>query len=288
MRLPLKGTDYACTTLNPSMEKLEQTFLGAMEPSIRMRAVNAMLGDGTITQANSFDPSLVRKFFQGFGRALGEKGWSYSEVSSSETEDLHRLFFQVTKEIDKYHLSGYFGVQYHALPYYRVDKRVIDIQKELSRIADEAGAVFTEMTGAADKALKLELEKKGIADLEFQDLFTKMFDDEKLVEELDSKAAAVEQNYPRFEEIRSRKTALFAELNDLLIYLYQTSPVLVDHNRQMQGEEGVTTYFDLEVMKNKKTRARDAFIDSSKITDRWADRLAKEIESVELSLKEQA
>jgi hypothetical protein len=115
-----------------------------------------------------------------------------------------------------------------------------------------------------------------------------MFDDEKLVEELDSKAAAVEQNYPRFEEIRSRKTALFAELNDLLIYLYQTSPVLVDHNRQMQGEEGVTTYFDLEVMKNKKTRARDAFIDSSKITDRWADRLAKEIESVELSLKEQA
>jgi hypothetical protein len=56
----------------------------------------------------------------------------------------------------------------------------------------------------------------------------------------------------------------------------------------MQGEEGVTTYFDLEVMKNKKTRARDAFIDSSKITDRWADRLAKEIESVELSLKEQA
>lgn len=284
----MKGTDYACTTLNPSMEKLEQTFLGAMEPSIRMRAVNAMLGDGTITQANSFDPSLVRKFFQGFGRALGEKGWSYSEVSSSETEDLHRLFFQVTKEIDKYHLSGYFGVQYHALPYYRVDKRVIDIQKELSRIADEAGAVFTEMTGAADKALKLELEKKGIADLEFQDLFTKMFDDEKLVEELDSKAAAVEQNYPRFEEIRSRKTALFAELNDLLIYLYQTSPVLVDHNRQMQGEEGVTTYFDLEVMKNKKTRARDAFIDSSKITDRWADRLAKEIESVELSLKEQA
>jgi hypothetical protein len=288
MRLPLKGTDYACTTLNPSMEKLEQTFLGAMEPSIRMRAVNAMLGDGTITQANSFDPSLVRKFFQGFGRALGEKGWSYSEVSSSETEDLHRLFFQVTKEIDKYHLSGYFGVQYHALPYYRVDKRVIDIQKELSRIADEAGAVFTEMTGAADKALKLELEKKGIADLEFQDLFTKMFDDEKLVEELDSKAASVEQNYPRFEEIRSRKTALFGELNDLLIQLYQTSPVLIDHNRQMQGEEGVTTYFDLEVVKNKKTRTREAYIDPSNITNRWADRLAGELESVELLLKKAA
>jgi hypothetical protein len=285
MRLPLKGTDYTCTVLNPSIAKLEQTFLSAIEPAIRMRAVSAMLGDGTVTQTNTFDPSEVRKLFQSLGRTLGEKGWSYSEVSSSETEDLHRLFFQVSKEVDKYHLSGYFGVQYHALPYYKVDKRVIEIQKELSRIADEAGTVFTEMTGAADKALRLELEKKGYADMEFQDLFTKMFDDEKLVNELDTKAAAIEQNYPRFEEIRNRKTALFGELNDLLIQLYQTSHVLIDHNRQMQGEEGVTTYFDLEVIKNKKNRTRDAYIDSAIITKQWADRLSKELAAVELSLK---
>ena len=182
-------------------------------------------------------------------------------------------------------MTGYFGVQFHALPYYRVDKRVMDIQKELLRIADEAGAVFGEMSGAADKALRLELEKKGYADLEFQELFTKMFDDENLVKELDNKASAVEQNFPKFEEIRKRKGVLFGELNDLLMYLYQTSPVVIDHNRQMQGEEGVTTYFDLEVIKNKKTKIRDAFIDPLKVTAEWADKLAEELQAIVLILR---
>ena len=65
------------------MDKIEQMFLNAIEPAIRMLPVNAMLGDGTITQTNTFDPSEVRKFFQSLGRNLGEKGWSYSEVSNS-------------------------------------------------------------------------------------------------------------------------------------------------------------------------------------------------------------
>ena len=285
MRLPLKGPGYTCDRLNPVIEDIQLAYLEAINPAIKLQSVNAMLGDGTITQTNTFDPANVRKFYQRIAKSLGENDWSNSEVASSETDDLHRLFFQVSKDFEKYHLTGYFGVQFHALPYYKVDKRVMEIQKELSRIADEAGVVFGEMSGAADKALRLELEKKGYADLEFQELFTKMFDDENLVKELDNKASAVEQNFPKFKEIRKRKGVLFGELNDLLMYLYQTSPVLIDHNRQMQGEEGVTTYFDLEVIKNKKTKIRDAFIDPAKVTADWADKLAEELEAIVLILR---
>jgi hypothetical protein len=285
MRLPLKGSGYSCDRLNPVIEDIQQAYLEAINPAIKLQSVYAMLGDGTITQTNTFDPANVRKFYQRIAKSLGENGWSNSEVASSETDDLHRLFFQVSKDFEKYHLTGYFGVQFHALPYYKVDKRVMEIQKELSRIADEAGVVFGEMSGAADKALRLELEKKGYADLEFQELFTKMFDDENLVKELDNKASAVEQNFPKFKEIRKRKGVLVGELNDLLMYLYQTSPVLIDHNRQMQGEEGVTTYFDLEVIKNKKTKIRDAFIDPAKVTAEWADKLTEELEAIVLILR---
>ena len=285
MRLPLKGTGNACDRLNPLIESVQLAYLEAIQPAIRLQSVNAMLGDGTITQTDTFDPANVRKFYQRLAMGFGEKRWHTSDIASSETEDLHRLFFQVSKDLEKYYLSGYFGIQFHALPYYKVDKRVIEIQKELSRIADEAGVVFGEMSGAADKALRLELEKKGYANLEFQELFTKMFDDEKLVQELDSKASAVEQNFPKFEEIRSRKAALFGELNDLLMHLYQTSPVLIDHNKQMQGEEGVTTFFDLEVIKNKKNRVREAFIDPANVTAEWADKLAEELGAVVLMLK---
>ena len=245
-----------------------------------MQGVNAMLGDGTVTQVNTFDPRKVQVFYRQLANFLEEQGWMTSEVSSSKTEDLHRLFFQCTKEIGKYYLSGYFGVQFHALPYYKVDRRVIEIQKELSKIAEDASSVFRTMSGAADKALHAELAQRGYAELEFQELFEKMFDDENLVKELDSKAGAVESRFPQFEQMRHKKGALFAELNDLLMELYQTSPVSIDFNRLMQGEEGVTTYFDIEVIKNMKTKKRDAYLETRAVSAEWVDKIAAELDRV--------
>jgi hypothetical protein len=283
VRAPLKGDDYFCRQVNVAAQKVEHAYLEAIGPATAMRKTSAMLGDGTVTQADTFDPQNVQAFYQRMANSL--KGWTFSGILKSATEDLHRLYCQFTKEAGKYHISGYFGVQFHVLPYYRVDKRVIEIQKELAKIADDATSVFKNMTGAADKALAAELEKHGYASLEFQELFTKMFDDEKLVQELDEKASAVESQFPEFEEMGRRKTRLFAELNDLLIELYQTSPVLIDYNRLMQGEEGVTSYFDIEVVKNKKTKAREAFLDTPKIKKDDADLVAAELGSFGKALK---
>lgn len=283
VRAPFKGEDYFCRQVNAAAQKVEQTFLEAIGPAIAMKKAGAMLGDGTVTQADTFDPQSVQMFYQHLANAL--EGWVFTGVLKSATEDLHRLYCQFTKEVDKYYISGYFGIQFHALPYYKVDKRVIEIQKELAKIADDATTVFKDMTGAADKALAAELEKRGYASMEFQELFTKMFDDEKLVAELDEKASAVENQFPEFNEMGKRKNRLFAELNDLLIELYQTSPVIIDYNRLMQGEEGVTTYFDIEVIKNKKTRARESYLDTPKIKKDAADLVAGELDSVARVLK---
>ena len=288
MRLPLKGTDYVCKRLNPAAEDVQKSYLDTIVPLITMRGANAMLGDGTVTQANTFDPAAVRKFYQRLAGHLTKEGWSCSQIATSDTDDLRRIFFQSSKEVGKHYLTGDFGLQYHALPYYKVDKRVIEIQKELAAMADRAGTVFGKMAGEADSEIRSELQKRGYAELEFQELFTKMFDDEKLVQELDSKAAAVEQKFSEFEDLKKRKAELFGELNDLLIEMYQTSPVAIDHNRQMQGEEGVTTYFDLESIKNKKTKSREAYIDPSRVTKDSADRLAKELAEVGLLIRKSA
>jgi hypothetical protein len=283
VRAPFKGDDYFCRQVNAAAQKVEQGYLEAIGPAIAARKANAMLGDGTVTQADSFDPQNVQAFYLRLANSL--KGWMFSGLQKSATEDLHRLYCQFTKEAGRYHISGYFGVQFHVLPYYRVDRRVMEVQKELAKIADDATSVFKNMTGAADKALAAELEKRGYASMEFQELFTKMFDDEKLVEELDEKASAVESQFPEFEEMGKRKNRLFAELNDLLIELYQTSPVSIDYNRLMQGEEGVTTYFDIETIKNKKTKAREAFLDTPKIKKDEADSVAAELDGVAKALK---
>lgn len=283
VRAPLKGDDYFCRQVNASAEKVQEAFLEAIKSTITMRQAKAMLGDGTITQADTFDPQNVQNFFQRLGKAL--KGWTFSGVLKSATEDKHRLYSTFAKEADKFYISVYFGIQFHELPYYRVDRRVIEILKELAKIEGSATSVLGKMTGAADRVLATELGKKGYTNLGFEELFAKMFDDEKLIEELNEKTAVVESQFPEFRETRNKKSELLSELNDLLIKFYQTSPVQIDYNRLMQGEEGVTNYFDIEVINNKKMKRREAFIDTIKIPKEAADLLSGEIGAVEETLR---
>jgi hypothetical protein len=199
---------------------------------------------------------------------------------------MHRLYSTFTKEADKFYISVYFGIQFHELPYYKVDRRVIEIQKELAKIEDRATSVLSKMTGAADRVLATELEKRGYTNLGFEELFAKMFDDEKLIEELNEKTAVVESQFPQVRVSRSKESELLSELNDLLIKFYQTAPVLVDYNKLMQGEEGITNYFDIEVIKkNKKMKRREAFIDTIKMPKETADVLSGEIGAVGETLR---
>jgi hypothetical protein len=283
VRAPLRGDDYFCRQVNASAEKVQEAFLEAIKSAITMRQANAMLGDGTITQADTFDPQNVQNFFQQFGNAL--EGWTFSGVLKSATEDKHRLYSTFSKEADNFYISVYFGIQFHELPYYRVDRSVIEILKELAKIDGRTTSVLNKITGAADRVLAIELEKKGYTNLGFEELFAKMFEDEKLIEELSDKTAVVESQFPQFAETRNKKSELLSELNDLIIKFYQTSAVLIDYNRLMQGEEGVTNYFDIEVIKNKKMKSREAFIDTMKIPKESADMLSGEIDEVEETLR---
>lgn len=278
MRAPIKGDDHFCRQVNAAAEKVQKAYLEAIKPAIVMRQANAMLGDGTVTQAGTFDPQKVQSFYQQLANAL--KDWTFSGIMKSATEDLHRLYSQFTKEADKFYIRGYFGIQFHELPYYKVDKRLLEIQQELARISDKTTSVLSIMTSTADSALAAELEKRGYANLGFEELFAKIFDDEKLVEELNKKAAAVESQFPEFEETCKKKSKLFSELNDLVMKLYQTSPVPIDYNRLMQGEEGVTNYFDIEVIKNKKMKKREAFLDTIKMPKDATDMVTAELGNV--------
>ena len=278
MRTPIKGDDYFCRQVNAAAEKVQEAFLDAIKPAIAMRDAKAMLGDGTITQAYTFDPQNVENFLRQLGSTL--EGWAFSGILKSATEDLHRIYSTFTKEAGKFHMSAYFGIQFHALPYYRVERRVIDIQKELARIEYDATSILSNMIGAADRLLATELEKRGYTNLGFDDLFVRMFEDEGLIEELNEKAAVVENQFPQLIASRSRKNELLSELNDLVVKFYHTSSVLIDYNRLMQGEEGITNYFDIEVLKNGKTKRREALLDTTKIPKEVADILSLQLGAV--------
>jgi hypothetical protein len=264
MRFPIKEDDYFARESNFAFEILKNKYLLAIKPQIEMKKVNAMLGDGSVTQIDCFEPQRVKEFYQ---RLIGSlKGWSTTGTSRSNTDDLHRLYCQFIKEVGQYRMSGYFGIQFHALPYYRIDKRVIEIQKELAQIAGEGANTFRFMASRGNHIVQKELESIGYGQVDFDVLLEKLFEDESLVADLEKKASTVENEFPEFEEMHHRKEMLFSELNLLLMELSQISPVLIDHNKLMQGEEGVITYFDIERVKNQKTKETDSFINTKRIT----------------------
>jgi hypothetical protein len=283
MRLPFKDEDYFTKNINSAFENIRSAYLVAMKSQLTMKKVNVMLGDGSIIQSDTFELQKVIVFYQYLIKSLKE--WTTTGISRSNTDDLHRLYCEFTKEIGKYHLRGYFGIQFHTLPYYKVDKGVIEIQKELAQIADKASENFKSMSSRGNDLVYKELEKIGYSEMGFEELFTKLYEDETLFEHLERKAMSVENDFPEFEEMHKKKIHLFRELNNLLVELYKISPVSIDYNKLMQGEEGVVTYFDIEMIRNQKTKKMDPYINTKRITIDSTNQILSKLNEVEKILQ---
>jgi hypothetical protein len=278
MRLPLKGDDYFIREVNAAFESIREAYLKALKPHIMMKKVNVMLGDGSVAESDTFEKHKVILFYQQLIKSL--KGWVTTGVSNSNTDDLHRSYCNIVQEVGKYNIQGYFGIQFHTLPYYKVDKRVIEIQKELSQLADNATNTFQSISNRGNEIIRKELEKIGYVEMGFEELLTKLFEDQDLVADLGVKASMVEQEFPGFEDMHNRKIELFAELNDLLIDLYQTTSVLIDYNKLMQGEEGIVTYFEIETIRNKRTKERDSYINTKRVSKESTEQILSKLKQV--------
>lgn len=283
MRFPTKGDDFFTNEVNHAFENLREIYLDSIKPTLVLKKVNVMLGDGTITQAETFEPQKVIALYQQLINSLGD--WITTGISKSSTDDLHRIYCQFAKFFGKYHITAYFGIQFHLLPYYVVDKRIIEIQKELTSIAENATRTWRLISSRGNNIIKKELEIVGIAEMESDMLFSELFDNMKLATSLESKAIEIENEFPEFKDMKKRKDQLFAELNQLLTELYQISPVSIDYNRLMQGEEGVTTYLDIEMIKNKKTKERESFLNTKAMTEESTRMIVRNIVQLQEKLE---
>jgi hypothetical protein len=283
MRIPFKANDYFAKEMNSAFKHIQDAYIGCVKLYLEKREVPVMLGDGTVSQSTTFELPKIIAFYEKLIDSLD--GWANSGISKSNTEDLHRIYLQISRQIDKYYIYGYFGVQFHALPYYRINRRVIEAQKELSHIAEEAEKVFSSLADSGNSMVQRELQEMGYNELEFEELFIKLFEDQELVHGLERKAQNLEKQFPEFEQLHTRKNQLFAELNNLLIELYQISPALIDYNGLMHGEEGVVTYFDIETITNQKTSRRDPYVNTERVTDDLTNRIDNELNELANKLK---
>jgi hypothetical protein len=263
MRVPLKGSDKFCLELNSAYSKMEQVYFNSIKSSLKTSAMKVMLGDGTITDSVTFDPQETVRYFNILGGRL--KGWSNSGVSKSNTEDLHRVSYQIYKQVEKYYISVHFEIQFHSLKFYKVDKRVLEIQKEIHELSRKNNEIHQSLAKTGNEIVVRELGNMGYGDLPFEDLLEKMLSDQAISSQLEDKAKEVRSKYPELREVEDKERALATEINDYIMEVYTIDPVVIDYNKLMQGEVGIALYMDIEVVNNMKSKVRQAYVNIENI-----------------------
>ena len=247
MRLGTIPSDDFLQILNKKNIEIQQQFLYHIKNLTKTTSIKVMLGDSTITQQLTFDQTKIKKFFENFTKKLQD--WSIQEVSTSNNEDLRRLFIKFQVREGNYLLSGHFSIQFHVLLFYKPEFRVIECQKELSEILDVTKNKESELKNFGDEFIINKLKEMGYKDLDHQGLFELFFNDNALQDKIYKE---IEQKYDiDFQKDSKKKTKLFNELDSYLIETYQTVPILIDDAKLVTGEEGCLCTFDLEFIKNK-------------------------------------
>ena len=286
MRLPIHEDNDCAIEINTHLKVVREKYLSTLKPAIEMNNINVMIGDGSITQVDSFEPQRVKEFYNCFIKLLD--GWKTTGISTSKTDDLHRIYCQLSKEVGRYRLTGYFGIQYHSLLYFKVDRQVIMLQNQLNLIANEAGKAFTTIATKGDQIIQGELERIGYENADIEQLIIKLIEDKEFADSLDKKAAAVENEFPKFQEMSKKRDKLFSELNNLMVEVYQILPNSIDYDKLIQGEEGAIADISLEKVKNQRTKETDSYVNISKLSKKDAkliDSMLSEFESALLRIE---
>ncbi|MGD1837687.1 MAG: hypothetical protein ACPKPY_06475 [Nitrososphaeraceae archaeon] len=259
--------------INDVLKVIQENYFSLLKNVLHIKKVKVMLGDGTITETETFDLKNVNEIYNLFLIHLSKEKWTVNDILHSETEDLHRLYVQVSKQVNKFYIYGYFGIQYHVLPYYKVDKRIIEIQKELIALNEKQAIYEGDLSRKGNEVIKKELDDVGYSYLKFEELLSQMFNDQELMLKLENKASQVKENFPVLKDMNKTRTKLVKELDDMIIKLYRINISMIDYNKLIQGEEGIISYFEMETIKNKK---KDPFVNTKRIDDKNSMEIIRE------------
>jgi len=282
MRLPLKEkgkkTQDTVILLNQFYENIKNVFEDSIRNNIVTIETKVMLGDFSVIETKSFDPNKILTLFQNFEKMLNtkSKNWQSVPVQSTKSDDIRRLYFQLSLEIDKFYFYIYMGIQFHSLLYYQIDKQVIQTAKKIRELEQLNNSAKSEISIKGDQIIKQELEKLGYTGVDNTQLFEELFTQKDLTRNLVEKASSIEENYPDIEKNNDQILNLKKELENLIIETYHIDLASLDQNKMLQGENGMVIYVDFEMIKNKKTKEKTSVINFEKIPKETVDAIKNE------------
>ncbi|HET7337350.1 MAG TPA: hypothetical protein VFJ23_05610 [Candidatus Nitrosotalea sp.] len=277
MQIPTSNPDPFIKSMSDKAESVRTLFLENITTLTNKVPLKVMLGDGTVTDQESFDPARVRQFFDDLLKKIPE--WNNQGVSATSEKDLRRSFIKFEIKEGNYLLSGHMSLQYHALLFYKLDHRVIEIQKELSDISDMITKLQVQVGPENDKIIEEKLKQEGYQGMDEQKLFEVLFNREDITQDI---VKSIEVSHAEHTKLVANRDRLFAELDNMLIEVYHTTPVLIDENKMIAAEEGCLCNFNLEYLKNN---TRQGNINLARISEQTKTNLLALLDSIIKILK---
>ena len=277
VRLGTRSPNEFIQQLNQKNEVIQNLFLSKITDMTKMIDVKVMLGDSTVTEQKTFDPKKISDYFQKINNAL--KDWSLQDVSISNNEDIRRIFTKFEIMEGSYLISGHLSLQFHVLLYYKPDQRVIECQKELANIVELTKDKEQQLSDNSDQFVLNTLKEMGYKDFDHQKLFEIFYENDDLREKVYLK---IQKNEGvDFQELSEKKKKLFDELDSLLVETYQTTSVLIDDTRLVNGEEGCLCLLDLEFVKNKN---REGLFDPRKMSNSVKENILTRLDELQKAI----
>jgi len=273
MRIGSKSENEFFLKLNKRNEVIQENFLKSINVATQTVGTKVMLGDSTVKEVNTFDPKNVEGFFNNIINSLDD--WNSQGISYSYNDDVRRIFTKLEIRVGNYIVSIHISLQFHVLLYYKPLQKVIDLQKELSVIIDKTSTSDSKYSDEGNKIILQKLQDLGYDKINEQNLFELFYNDENLSKILSEKIEGSQEN--EIIEFNNKKKELLNQLDNLLLETFQTSSVLIDEQRLVNGEEGCLCNIDLEYIENN---SKQGLFDLDLLDDESQEKIETRINQV--------
>ena len=273
MRLGSKSKNEFFLSLGIKNQNIQNRFLKKITDATKTVNAKVMLGDSTVKEINTFDPKNVENFFNHIITSLND--WSSQGISYSYNDDIRRIFVKFEIVEGEFVISLHASVQFHVLLYYKPEQKVLSLQKELSEIIDKTTESDSNYSVEGNKIILQKLQELGHNKINEQNLFELFYNDENLSKILSKKIENSQDD--EILQLNNRKKELLQQLDDLLLETFQTSQVLIDEQKLVNGEEGCLCNIDIEHLEDD---TKHGLFDPDIITDESQQKINNRINQI--------
>ena len=257
--------------LNKINQQIQDQFLTKIKDVTRTVKCDVMLGDSTTKQIDTFDISNIEEFFTNFTKI---SDWNTQGITYSSDEDLRRIFTKSEIKLGNYIISLHVSLQYHVQLYYKPVQEVIKLQRQLTELINNTGNSETKYEEESDRLIIEKLNELGFKDMPKQELFELFYNDYELAEKIKN---MIDDSQSEVVDVKDKKNKLFKQLDNLLLETFHTTPVIIDEQKLVNGEEGCLCNIDIEVIENDM---KQGLVDASMMNELDKNNIIEEINKI--------